>query len=356
MTFELMERYGDHEQVMYFKDRSVGLKAMVAIHSNVLGPALGGCRLWDYQSEKEALKDVLKLSRGMTYKAAISNLNLGGGKAVIIGKTKSPEMFRAFGRSVETLNGKYITAEDVGTTPQDMLHIRSETSHVVGLAKSSGGSGDPSPFTAKSTLQGMKASVFHKWKRKSVEGLKVVVQGIGHVGKHLCRFLQEEGCEVVVTDICPQKISSFAVEFPKVQVVSPDKVYEEECDIFSPCALGGVLNSQNIARLKCQIVAGAANNQLETLKNQKDLQKYNILYTPDFVINSGGLINVSEEVGGGYSKNRVDMKIQNVYETVLNVFYDMNKNQTGPADIAIEMAIRKIHQKKTSKKLKFKVT
>jgi len=275
LVFEQIKRYGDHEQVVFFNEPSVNLKGIIAVHSTSLGPSLGGCRMWPYSSEEEALVDVLKLSRGMTYKAAVAGLDQGGGKSVIIcsSKEKTPGMFRTFGKFINTLNGAYITAEDVGTSVEDMKYIRESTPFVTGLSQKLGGSGDPSPFTAQSTLVGIKAAVSHRLKKKSLEGLKVVVQGIGHVGVYLAEYLLKEGCQLVICDIFSQKAKDFQKKHPEVKVVHHEKVYDEECDIFSPCALGSVINGNTLERLKCSIIAGAANNQLDTLRRENDFRK-----------------------------------------------------------------------------------
>ena len=275
MIFEHIERYGNHEQIVFFQEPSVNLKGIIAIHSTTLGPALGGCRMWPYASEKEALVDVLKLSRGMTYKAAAAGLEQGGGKSVIIcdPKKKTPELFKAFGRFINSLNGAYITAEDVGTSVEDMKYIRESTPFVTGLPEKLGGSGDPSPFTAQSTLVGIKAAVAHKLKRNSLEGLKVAIQGVGHVGVYLAKYLLEEGCRLSISDIFEKKALQFQEDYPQVEVVHYEKIYDEECDIFSPCALGAVINPKTLARLKCSIIAGAANNQLDTSETEDIIRK-----------------------------------------------------------------------------------
>lgn len=347
MIFEHIKRYGNHEQVVFFHEPSVNLKGIIAIHSTSLGPALGGCRMWPYASEKEALVDVLKLSRGMTYKAAAAGLEQGGGKSVIIcdPKNKTPELFKAFGRFIHSLNGSYITAEDVGTSVEDMKYIRESTPFVAGLPQKLGGLGDPSPFTAQSTLMGIKAAVSHKLNKNSLKGLKVAVQGIGHVGVYLAEYLLKEGCQLSISDIFEQKALSFQKKYPQVKVIHYEKIYDEECDIFSPCALGSIINLQTLARLKCFIIAGAANNQLDTLETENIIRKKNILYAPDFVINAGGVISVFVESKGKYSEEEVQDRIANIYNVLKEIFYRSEKEGKNSTDVAIEIANNRIKQK-----------
>lgn len=344
MIFKYIERYGSHEQIVFFHEPSVNLKGIIAIHSTALGPALGGCRMWPYASEEEALVDVLKLSRGMTYKAAAAGLAQGGGKSVIIcdPKNKTPELFRAFGRFIHSLNGNYITAEDVGTSVEDMKYIRESTPFVAGLSEKLGGSGDPSPFTAQSTLVGIKAAVSHKLKRNSLKGLKVAVQGIGHVGVHLCKYLLEEGCHLSISDIFEKKARRFQEQYPQVTIVHHEKIYDEECDIFSPCALGSIINSKTLARLKCSIIAGAANNQLDTLKTEDLIREKNILYAPDFVINAGGVISVFVE-----SREETQERISNIYNILKKIFSRSEKEGKRATDVATEIANDRIKCKES---------
>ena len=346
MVFKHIDRYGGHEQVVFFHEPSLNLKGIIAIHNTTLGPALGGCRMWPYSSEEEALVDVLKLSRGMTYKAAVSGLEQGGGKSVIIydPKKKTPELFKVFGRFIHSLNGKYITAEDVGTGVEDMKHIRASTPFVVGLSKELGGSGDPSPFTAQSTLVGIKAAVAHKLKKESLKDLTVAIQGMGHVGIYLGDYLLKEGCKLVICDIFPQKALDFQKKHPEVKVVPSEKIYDEKCDIFSPCALGGVINGETLDRLNCSIIAGAANNQLDNLQRENDIRSKNILYAPDFVINAGGLINVFVESKGSYSTEEVKRRIKNIYSVLTDIFDRSEGEGKDPTDVAIEIANKRIQQ------------
>ncbi len=347
MVFKYIEQYGNHEQIIFFHEPSVNLKGIIAIHNTSLGPALGGCRIWPYASEQEALVDVLKLSRGMTYKAAAAGLEQGGGKSVIIHdpKKKTPELFKTFGRFVHSLNGTYITAEDVGTSMEDMQYIRESTPFVVGLPKKMGGSGDPSPFTAQSTLMGIKAAVAHKLKRESLKSLKVAIQGIGHVGEYLTRYLLQEGCQLVICDIFEQKALNFQKNHPEVKVVHHEKIYDEECEIFSPCALGSVINPDTLNRLKCSIIAGAANNQLDTLETEDIVRSKNILYAPDFVINAGGVISVFVESKGKYSEEEAQKRIANIYHVLAEIFSRSDKEGKKPTDVAIEIANNRIKNK-----------
>lgn len=321
LTFELLEKHGDHEEIVYCHDKDCGLKAIIAVHNTTLGPALGGTRMWPYKSEEDALIDVLRLSKGMTYKASAAGLNLGGGKAVIIGdpkKDKTEAMFRTFGAYVNSLNGKYITAEDVGTTVHDMAYIFMETPYVTGIPVSFGGSGDPSPFTAHGVLMGIKASVEYKLKTDSLKGVRVAVQGLGNVGYHLVEYLTKEGAIVSIADIDQEKVTKVCEKF-HLTAVNPEAIVTSECDVFAPCAMGAVVNDQTIAKLKCKIVAGGANNQLAEHRHGDALLELGILYAPDYVINAGGLMNVFVELEG-YSRERAFEKTTQVYENLMQVY------------------------------------
>jgi len=316
-TFEAMARR-NHEQVVFCRDQDAGLRAIIAIHDTTLGPALGGTRMWPYKGEEEALKDVLRLSIGMTYKAAAAGLNFGGGKAVIIGdpnKDKSEILFRAFGRFVQGLGGRYITAEDVGTDVRDMEYVRMETNYVVGISEALGGSGDPSPVTALGVYHGMKACTEEVFGTPSLAGLKIAIQGVGHVGYCLAELLAKEGAKLFVTDIRAEKVKR-AVNAFGAEGVDPEKIYDVPADIFAPCALGGIINDQTIPRLKAKILAGGANNQLadEHVHGQV-LKDKGVLYAPDFVINAGGLINVANEIEG-YNRDKALHEAMNIYKTV----------------------------------------
>ena len=335
-TFELIEKHGDdHEQVVFCRNKEAGLRAIIAIHNTALGPALGGTRMWNYKSEEEALIDVLRLSRGMTYKAAVAGLNLGGGKAVIIGDSKTQkteEMFRAFGAYVNSLNGQYITAEDVGTTVKDMEYVFMETPYVTGIPAAFGGSGDPSPYTAHGVFMAIKASVKEKLQSDTLSGLRVNVQGLGNVGRHLVEFLVQEGAHVSVADIDADKVKALTKKLPELRVLASDEIVTSECDVLAPCALGAVINDQTIDQLKCKIVCGGANNQLAEARHGEALRELGILYAPDFVANAGGLMNVFVELEG-YSSDRAFDKTKQVYESVMSVF-EMAKEENISTHIA----------------------
>eukprot|EP00746_Dinoflagellata_sp_MGD_P042629 gnl/MRDRNA2_/MRDRNA2_203312_c0_seq1.p1 gnl/MRDRNA2_/MRDRNA2_203312_c0~~gnl/MRDRNA2_/MRDRNA2_203312_c0_seq1.p1 ORF type:complete len:359 (-),score=14.55 gnl/MRDRNA2_/MRDRNA2_203312_c0_seq1:89-1165(-) len=322
-----METMG-HEQVLFCNDEGTGLKAIIAVHNTVLGPSLGGTRMWQYSSELEALEDVLRLSRGMTYKASISGLNLGGGKAVIIGNSrtdKSEALFRRFGQFVDSLNGKYITAEDVGISPQDINWVAQETKHVSGLP---GKGGDPSPVTAYGVYMGMKASAKEVWGSDSLEGKTVAVQGAGHVGMYLIEYLARENANILVTDIHKEHIDEAVSRFGAVPI-GVEEIYDASMDIYAPCALGATVNDETLTRLKCSIIAGAANNQLanESIHGKAVMDK-GIIYAPDFLINAGGLINCYSELNG-YNKDEAMANTEKIYQTTLDII-KMSKEQNIP--------------------------
>jgi leucine dehydrogenase len=329
ITTNVMEHMSgfDHEQLLVCNDNKTGLKAIIAIHNTVLGPGLGGTRMWNYSNEAEAFKDVLRLSRGMTFKASISGLNLGGAKAVIIGDAKTQKneaLMRRFGRFVNNLAGKYITAEDVGTTTRDMEYVNMETNHVVGLPESRGGGGDPSPVTAYGVYVGIKASAKKAYGSDDLSGKKVSVMGIGKVGMHLVELLHNDGCQLIVSDINEQALKEAANYGAKV--VSLSEIYGENVNIFAPCALGGILNDETIPQLSCDIVAGAANNQLGVEDvHGPALQERGILYAPDFLINAGGLINVYSE-HQGYNRENAMRDTEEIYNTLLNI-YQLSEDQ-----------------------------
>lgn len=334
-TFELIEKHGDdHEQVVFCRNKEAGLKAIIAIHNTALGPALGGTRMWNYNSEEEALIDVLRLSKGMTYKASAAGLNLGGGKAVIIGdpKTqKTEEMFRAFGAFVNSLGGQYITAEDVGTSVKDMEYVFMETPFVTGIPSAFGGSGDPSPYTAHGVFMAIKASVKEKLGLDSTSGLKINVQGLGNVGRHLVEFLVNDGAKVGVADIDKDRVKSLVDKY-KVTAVDANEVVTSDCDVFAPCALGAIINDQTISKLKCKIICGGANNQLAEHRHGDALRELGILYAPDFVANAGGLMNVFVELEG-YSSDRAFEKTKQVYDSMMNIF-KIAKTENIPTHVA----------------------
>jgi leucine dehydrogenase len=312
-----------HERVLICSNPDVGLKAIIAVHSTVLGPGLGGVRMWPYPTFDDAMRDVLRLSRGMTYKAAAAGLNLGGGKAVIIAdpkKDKSEALFRAFGQYIQSLGGLYITAEDVGIDVQDCEVILTETPWVTGVSEAHGGSGDPSPVTAFGTLQGMKAAARRKWDG-TLEGRSVAIQGLGSVGMWLASYLRDEGVtKIFGSDIDDEATQQAADEYG-VEIVPPDDIYGVDCDIFAPCALGAILNDDTIPRLACSVIAGAANNQLDDEeRHARELAGRDILYSPDFVINAGGLINVYNELSGDYNRERALLMTRTIYLKMMRVF------------------------------------
>ena len=332
----------NHEQVLFCNDNDTGLRAIIAIHNTVLGPSLGGTRMWAYTSEVEALKDVLRLSRGMTYKSSLAGLNLGGGKAVIIGDSKTQKneaLMRRFGKFVNSLAGKYITAEDVGVSTKDMEYIKMETNFVTGLPESMGGCGDPSPVTAYGVYLGMKASAHEKWGNDSLSGKKVVVQGIGHVGENLVKYITKEGAKVFINDINEERLKVVAKE-TGAEIISADTLYDQAMDIYAPCALGATVNSETLSRLKCSIICGAANNQLadENIHGKMVMDK-GILYAPDFVVNAGGIITVYAEYEG-YKKERALSHAEKIYQTTSAIF-KLSKQQNIPTYMAANRVAEK---------------
>jgi leucine dehydrogenase len=334
---------GDHEEVVFFHDKAVGLKAIIAIHNTQLGPALGGTRMWNYESADLALEDVLRLSKGMTYKAAIAGLNLGGGKAVIMANPKadkSEALFRSFGSFIESLNGRYITAEDVGTDVNDMEYIFTETANVVGVAETHGGSGDPSPWTAKGVLEGIRAAVECKLGKDNLKGLSVSVQGLGHVGEYLVQLFLQNGMKVFVCNINRARCEKYQ-NMANVTVVSTDEIYDVDVDIFCPSALGAIINEKTIPRLKCKIVAGSANNQLANAECGDELFKRKILYAPDYAINAGGLMNVSIEFEG-YDEKRANRMIRNIYYVIKTILQHSEKENLPEYRCADRVAEKRI--------------
>jgi len=340
-VFELLATHG-HEQVVFWSEPEIGYRGIIAIHDTTLGPALGGTRFWNYGSDQEAVDDVLRLSQGMTYKAAIAGVNLGGGKSVIIGdnRTRDREMiFRAHGRAVESLGGRYITAEDVGTSVDDMDFVRMETDSVVGLHS---GSGDPSPVTAYGTFQGIRACAERHYGDASLEGRHVTVQGLGNVGYHLCAFLAEEGARLTVTDIDRDRIARVQEDFG-ADAVAIDEIYAVEANIFSPCALGAVVNDDTLKVLKVDIVAGAANNQLGQPRHGEILHERGILYAPDYVINAGGLINVYGELHA-WAPDRSKRKAGEIFGTLLRIFELADRDGIPTAQAADRVATQRIER------------
>lgn len=328
--------FDDHEQVLFCHDSTSGLRAIIAVHNSKLGPAFGGTRCWHYANDDDALTDVLRLSQSMTYKNAIAGLNMGGGKSVIL----APEdanvdrhaLFAAFGRCVDSLGGRYVAAEDVGTSPADLQVAAQHTAFVAGLE---GKSGDPSPFTALGTYLGIKAAIKHQRGDESVHGLKIAVQGLGHVGYHLCQQLHRHGARLVVTDTNPTHLQQVAREFAAIPV-EPDAIYQQDVDIFAPCALGAIINDATLPQLKASIIAGCANNQLALPQHAIALQQRGILYAPDYVINAGGIINVSFE--NHYDKQQVLAKVQRIYQTLLDIFHTADTTQRTTAAVTDDMA------------------
>jgi leucine dehydrogenase len=330
--FDTLAEMG-HEEVVMCSDASIGYRGILAVHSTRLGPALGGTRFWQYATDEEAITDALRLSRGMTYKNAVAGLHLGGGKSIIIGdnKTKDRErIFRAHGRFVESLGGRYITAEDVGTSTRDMDYVHMETGHVAGLA---GKSGDPSPVTAHGVFRAVQASANRMWGSDSLEGKCVAIQGCGSVGTYLAKELHEAGAELIVSDLDAAKAASVS-KTTGARIVEGDAIYSVDADIFSPCALGGIINDTTIPKLKVYIVAGGANNQLLEERHGDELQRLGILYAPDYVANAGGVINVFGEVAGWDAQHALD-KADDIYDTVLKVF-EISDEQHIPTHAAAD--------------------
>jgi leucine dehydrogenase len=343
--------FDNHEQVVFCHDKDTGLKAIIGIHNTVLGPALGGTRMWQYANEWEALNDVLRLSRGMTYKSAISGLNLGGGKAVIIGDArtqKSPAMMQRFGEFIHSLSGKYITAEDVGTTTPDMDLIREVTPYVTGISEEKGGSGNPSPVTAYGVYMGMKAAAKYKFGSDNLQGKRILVQGIGHVGETLVEYLTKEGASVQITDINQARLEEIGNRYG-AKIFQGDDLYSADVDIYAPCALGATINDDTIYRLKAKVIAGAANNQLAVEEiHGRVLQERGILYAPDFLINAGGIINVYAEIVG-YDKAEAMKRTENIYNTTLEIFDFADANQMTTYQAALSIAQKRIDDRKKEK-------
>ncbi|MGM9954797.1 MAG: branched-chain amino acid dehydrogenase [Peribacillus sp.] len=347
--FNYLERY-DYEQLLFCQDKQSGLKAIIAIHDTTLGPALGGTRMWTYASEEEAIEDALRLSKGMTYKNAAAGLNLGGGKTVIIGdprKDKNEEMFRAFGRYIQGLNGRYITAEDVGTTVEDMDLIHEETDYVTGISPEFGSSGNPSPVTAYGVYRGMKAAAKEAFGSDSLEGKVIAVQGVGNVAYNLCRHLNEEGARLIVTDINKESVNR-AVETFGAKAVNPDEIYGVDCDIYAPCALGAVINDGTISKIKAKVIAGAANNQLKEPIHGDQIHEKGIIYAPDYVINAGGVINVADELKG-YNRERALKKVEGVYDSIERVIEIAKRDKIPTYKAADRMAEERIERMRNSR-------
>jgi leucine dehydrogenase len=343
-VLDQMQQMG-HEQVVFCSDPQTGLNAIIAIHNTVLGPSLGGTRLWNYNSHADALTDALRLSRGMTYKSAISGLNLGGGKAVLIGdaaKLKSEAYWRRYGKFVNSLNGKYITAEDVNTSSADMEFIGMETEFVTGKPDYMGGSGDPSPLTAYGVYVGMKASAKKAWGNDSLSGKKILVQGAGNVGQYLMGYLVKEGAKVLVCDINEAKLKTAKEKYPAIEVIPNENIFDREMDIYAPCALGATVNTESINKMKCPVIAGAANNQLadENIHGPMLVEK-GIIYAPDFLINAGGIINIAIELDG-YNYDRAINTVGKIYNRTLEIFDLAEKEKVHTQLAAMHMAEKRL--------------
>ncbi|WP_339062533.1 Glu/Leu/Phe/Val dehydrogenase [Tepidibacillus marianensis] len=344
--FDYLQKY-DYEEIVFAQDNASGLKAIIAIHDTTLGPALGGTRMWTYASEEDAIIDALRLARGMTYKNAAAGLDLGGGKTVIIGdprKDKSEALFRSFGRYVQGLNGRYITAEDVGTSVQDMDYIHLETDFVTGISPAFGSSGNPSPITAYGVYRGMKAAAKVAFGDDNLLGKTVAVQGVGNVSYNLIKHLHEEGANIIATDINEENVQRAVRDFG-VKTVGVNEIYGVDCDIFSPNALGAIINDETIPVLKAKLIAGAANNQLKEERHGDVLQEKGMIYAPDFVINAGGVINVADELNqNGYNRERAMKKVEAVYDNILKVFEISERDRIPSYLAANKMAEERIEQ------------
>lgn len=340
--------FDDHEQVVFCQDKDTGLKAIIGIHNTVLGPALGGTRMWNYTNEWEAVNDVLRLSRGMSFKSSISGLNLGGGKAVIIGDAKTqktPELMRRFGQFVDSLSGKYITAEDVGMETKDMDTVREVTKYVTGISESKGGSGNPSPITAYGVFMGLKAAAKHKFGTDNLQGKRVLVQGIGHVGEVLVDHLTKNGAIVTIADINEQRIEEVVKKYG-AKAFTGANLYAADVDIYAPCALGATINDETINKIQAKVIAGAANNQLANeVMHGNLLKERGILYAPDFLINAGGVINVYSELAN-LTSAQVMEKTENIYNTSLEIFKFAETNNITTHRAAMEIAQKRIDDKK----------
>lgn len=328
------------EKILRCREPESGLSAVIAVHDTTLGPAMGGCRMWSYGSEDDALADAQRLARGMTFKAALAGLPLGGGKAVIIGdprREKSPKLFRAFGRAVEHLHGTYVTGEDMGTSVEDMDEVRRETRHVAGVAD---GSGDPSPMTALGVLHGIRAAVRHRYGADSLDGFTVAVQGLGHVGFHLSRLLHDAGAQLIVSDVVADRVRRAVRAFGAVPV-EPEAIAGAEAEVFAPCALGGAINAVTRRRLKAGVIAGAANNQLETPGDGMALHRDGVLYAPDYVINAGGLISVAWDIlrrGEAYDRATVSVDVTKIGDRLDAIFRTSGSSDRPPGQVADAMA------------------
>ncbi len=349
MTLFDSPSYLGHESVHAFQDEKTGLKAIIAIHSSARGPAAGGCRMWPYETAAAALEDVLRLSRGMSYKNAVADLELGGGKSVIIGDArtqKSPELFEAFGRAVDSLGGRYWTAEDVGVSVADIMHAGKQTRFAVGVEGHQAASGDPSPVTAEGVFRGIKISARHGLGADSLDGVTVAVQGVGHVGAILAEKLAAAGAKLIITDVNETNLRRVA-DATGAQIVSTDAIYDVEADVFAPCALGAIVNEQTLPRLKARVIAGGANNQLSTYEVGRMVFERGLIYAPDYVINGGGIINVASEVRGlqndePHDPEWVEQKLSRLMETLDEVLARSATERRPTHEIADEIAEARI--------------
>ena len=337
--------FDQHESLHFINDAPTGLRAIIAIHSTSLGPAAGGCRHWSYASDADAVTDALRLSRGMTYKNAVAELPFGGGKAIILADeaaAKTPELLTAFGRAVDSLNGRYVTAEDVGMSVDDMRHVQQQTRYVSGLPQSGDSAGgDPSPWTALGVFLGMQAAVKIRIGNSSLEGLTVAVQGVGHVGAHLCHLLHDAGAKLVIADVNRDNLDAVSSSMP-VDIVAPAEILYADADVLAPCALGNILTTATIPGIKAMVIAGAANNQLSTLEDGARLSARKILYAPDYVINAGGIISVSHEYYGGSSEDKVRADVEKIPLRLQAIFEEADASERPTNELADEFARRLI--------------
>jgi len=342
--------FADHEQIVVCQDRASGLRAIIAVHDTTLGPGLGGIRMWTYQSDEAALTDVLRLSEGMTYKNALAGLDLGGGKTVVLGNPrtdKTPEKFQALGRFIDRLGGAYLAAEDVGTTTEDAEQVATQTRYITGLPVERGGSGDPSPMTAWGVFRGIRAALVEAGLGGGYGGVRVAVQGAGHVGADVARHLLDAGAEVTVADIHDDRVAPLAEA--GAAVVPADEIHTVECEVYCPCALGAVIRPETIGRLRCRVVAGAANNQLADASMGDELKRRGIVYAPDFAINAGGVINIGDElIGDGYDADRARRSVERIEQTLAEVFERARRDGVAPARAAEQMARERIAAARSS--------
>ena len=336
--------FAGHESVHHFFDAKTGLRAIIAIHSTALGPAAGGCRMWNYATSDDAFVDALRLSEGMSYKNAMADLPLGGGKAVIWGNSKTdktPDLFRALGRAIATLNGRYWSAEDVGVSVHDMAHAAEETKYVAGLPSGKAASGDPSPVTARGVFLGIKATALRAFGTDDLNGRHVAVQGVGHVGTYVCGHLAKAGAKLTITDVNQEALDTVSRE-TGASVVAPNDIYDVAADIFSPNALGAIINPETLPRLKVKVIAGGANNQLSTPDMGEKVKERGILYAPDYVINGGGIINVAAEISGLYDPAWVDGKVTRLVATLGEVLDQAKREGKATNRVADAIARQRI--------------